>query len=80
MRETVKLLVLRGGQSPKFYDLSQMKKQLIELWLGIVSLIAPDPEGKRNPEEQREAQMVAFLMLCFIAFIGYAHFKGWLNF
>jgi hypothetical protein len=57
-----------------------MKKIMIEIWLGIVSLIAPDPENERSPDEQREAQAGVFLMLCFLAFIGYAHFVGWLNF
>lgn len=57
-----------------------MKKIIIEIWLGIVSLIAPDPENERSPEEQREAQAGVFLMLCFLIFIGYAHYVGWLNF
>lgn len=57
-----------------------MKKQLIELWLGIVSLIFPDPEGTRSAEDQREAQMMTLLMLCFFALVFYAHNKGWLTF
>lgn len=40
-----------------------MKKLLIEIWLGVVSLIAPDPENERTPDEQREAQAGVFLMI-----------------
>ena len=57
-----------------------MKRLLIDLWLGIVSLIAPDPKNERSAEEQREAQAGVFLMLCFLLAVSYAHHAGILTF
>jgi len=57
-----------------------MKRLFTDVWLGIVSLISPDPENERSPEEQREAQAVVFLMLCFIAAVCYAHYVDVLTF